>query len=214
MLQVDRVDNRAISEKTIQFLGDAIEGCGGEVVVFSDFRHGIFNSYTIAPLKKRIPKDMLRVADSQVSSRWGNILDFRDFDLITPNEREARFALGNQDLVIRNLAMELYKKSGSRYLILKLGERGLITYRSPGPNPREFFTVDSFANDVIDPTGAGDGLLAYSSLALKATGNIVIATILGNLAGGLVCEKQGNAPITIDEVERRISDLEKWSTFK
>jgi hypothetical protein len=29
-----------------------------------------------------------RVADSQVASRWGNILEFEGFDLITPNERK------------------------------------------------------------------------------------------------------------------------------
>ena len=40
---------------------------------------------------------MLSVADSQVASRWGNITEFRGFDLITPNEREARFALADQD---------------------------------------------------------------------------------------------------------------------
>ena len=34
---------------------------------------------------------MFKVADSQVASRWGNILEFKNFDLITPNEREARF---------------------------------------------------------------------------------------------------------------------------
>ena len=47
---------------------------------------------------------MIKVADSQVASRWGNILDFQNFDIITPNEREARFSLGDQDSVIRPLA--------------------------------------------------------------------------------------------------------------
>ena len=53
---------------------------------------------------------MFRVADSQVASRWGNILDFQGFDLITPNEREARFALGDQDFVVRPLAPKLYEQ--------------------------------------------------------------------------------------------------------
>jgi len=47
------------------------------------------------------PATALKVADSQVSNRWGNILDFTDFDLLTPNEREARFALADQDSVVR-----------------------------------------------------------------------------------------------------------------
>ena len=53
-----------------------------------------------------MPEGAFRVADSQVASRWGNILDFQGFDLITPNEREARFALGDQDSVVRPLGLE------------------------------------------------------------------------------------------------------------
>ena len=51
------------------------------------------------------------MADSQVASRWGNILEFKGFDLITPNEREARFALADQDSGVRPLAPELYEQA-------------------------------------------------------------------------------------------------------
>src|SRR5437660_11182740 len=98
-----------------------------------------------------IPSNVFRVADSQVASRWGNILEFTGFDLLTPNEREARFALGDQDSVVRPLASELFRQAECKYLILKLGERGLIGYRSPGPMPREFFTVDTFVGHLVDP---------------------------------------------------------------
>ena len=64
-----------------------------------------------------------------MASRWGNILDFENFDLITPNEREARFALGDQDSSIRPLATNLFNKSKCKLLILKLGEKGSLTYR-------------------------------------------------------------------------------------
>ena len=43
------------------------------------------------------PPGVFRVADSQVASRWGNITEFTDFDMITPNEREARFALARPE---------------------------------------------------------------------------------------------------------------------
>ena len=77
-----------------------------DALVFSDFRHGIFNRRTIPTLTAAIPEGMFKVADSQVASRWGNIIEFQGFDLITPNEREARFALGDQDSGVRPLARE------------------------------------------------------------------------------------------------------------
>ena len=144
-----------------------------DTVVFSDFRHGIFNRDTIPTLTAAIPAGAFRVADSQVASRWGNILEFQGFDLITPNEREARFALGDQDSVVRPLGLELYREAKCKTLILKLGERGMMTYRAEpmsDEDVRSFFTIDSFAERVVDAVGAGDALLAYATLALVATG--------------------------------------------
>jgi len=214
LLQVDRVDNRAVSEHALDTLGDSLRTSPAEVVIFSDFRHGIFNNHTVKQLKEYIPAGALRVADSQVSNRWGNILDFTEFDLLTPNEREARFALGDQDSVVRPLALKLFQAARCRALILKLGERGLIGYRTPGNMPREFFTVDSFADHIVDPIGAGDALLAYASLAQRVTENIVVAAILGSVAAANACERQGNMSVTPQEVAQKLDALEKSAQYR
>ncbi|MBI2756458.1 MAG: adenylyltransferase/cytidyltransferase family protein [Chloroflexi bacterium] len=214
LLQVDRVDNRTISDKPLQFLVNALRNTPADLVVFSDFRHGIFNRATIPVLKDAVPAGAIKAADSQVSNRWGNILDFTGFDLLTPNEREARFALGDQDSVVRPLASELFRQSGCHYLILKLAERGVIGYRSPGPMPREFFTIDSFVEHVHDPIGAGDALLSYASLTLTVTGDIVRAAILGSLGAAVTCERQGNSPVTPEEVVEKIDLLEKHARYE
>lgn len=209
MLQVDRVDNRPVSKKILNEMIESMRRSSPDIVVLSDFRHGIFNRETIQYLCQGIPPHSLKVADSQVSNRWGNILDFTGFDLITPNEREARFALGDQDSIIRPLASELFRRAFCKHLILKLGDRGIITCRSSGPGPREFFTVDSLVDSLVDPIGGGDALLAYASLSLKATGKIVIASILGSIGAAITCEHSGNLPVQSEQVEQKISRLEK-----
>jgi len=214
MLQVDRVDNRTVPDSTLRFFGGALRTTAADMVVFSDFRHGIFNRQTVRQLKEQIRSGALKVADSQVSNRWGNILDFTNFDLLTPTEREARFALGDQDSVVRPLALKLFKQARCRALILKLGSRGLIAYRSPGSMPREFFTLDSFVDRLVDPVGAGDALLAYASLAQRATGNIVIASILGSVAAAVACERQGNVPVSPSEALEKIDLLDGRAHYR
>lgn len=210
LLKVDTLDNRSISEKIVEQLRKQISGETADAVVFCDFRHGIFNRGTIPRLTSAIPASAFRVADSQVASRWGNILEFQDFDLITPNEREARFALGDQDSVVRPLALELHRRSRCKTLILKCGERGIITYRSDSPvDYRAFFTIESFADRVIDAVGAGDALLAYATLALVAAKNDVIASIVGNLAAAIECEHEGNVPVTPEQMMGKIDAIEK-----
>jgi bifunctional ADP-heptose synthase (sugar kinase/adenylyltransferase) len=209
MLKVDKLDNRPISDKILEQLKASLSSNDVAVFIFSDFRHGIFNRRTIPQLTACLLRGALRVADSQVANRWGNILDFQGFDLITPNEREARFALGDQDSVIRPLALELYKKARCKMLILKLGDRGIITYRADSDDVRSFFTIDSFAGNVVDPVGAGDALLAYSTLALVATGSTVIASTLGSMAAAVACEREGNKPVSPEDVLKKLGAVEK-----
>src|SRR5262245_13410598 len=85
MLKVDKVDNRPISERALEHLKQSLAANQTDAVVFSDFRHGIFGRRAITDLACAIPPGALRVADSQVASRWGNILEFSGSDLITPN---------------------------------------------------------------------------------------------------------------------------------
>ncbi len=212
LMRVDRVDHRPVSEKIIQTMVQSVESAPADIVIFSDFRHGVFTRSSIARLRAAIPQGALTVADSQVSNRWGNILDFSGFDLITPNEREARFALADQDSVVRPLAAELFRRAGCRHLILKLGERGLMGYRSGGSAPREFFTTESFADYVTDALGAGDTLLAYASLALRASGSLVVASILGSFAAALQCERTGNVTICASDVRERAERIAKQAT--
>jgi len=214
MLKVDKLDNRPLSEKGMKSFQEAIRSVPADVVVFSDFRHGIFSAATILALSAALPKNVLKVADSQVASRWGNILEFQVFDLITPNEREARFALGDQDSTVRPLAMDLYKKAGCKYLILKMGERGIITYRAPSSEVRSFFTVDSFVDRLVDAVGAGDALLSYATLALVRRGCPVIASALGSLAAALACERDGNHPIDPAQARARLEKIRKAAHFE
>jgi rfaE bifunctional protein kinase chain/domain len=215
LLKVDTIDNRSISDHILDEFADRIRKIPAQAVVFSDFRHGIFNRRTIPTLIDAISEGVFRVADSQVASRWGNILDFKGFDLITPNEREARFSMADQDTGIRPLAAQLHEQAECRMIILKLGDRGVLTCRpGKGNDLRSFFVVDSFAERVVDAVGAGDALLAYATLAMVSNGSEVAATILGSMAAAIECEIDGNLPVTCADVARRIDAVEKRAAYR
>ena len=214
LLKIDTLDNRSISDSVLATLCKAVRETATHAVVFSDFRHGLFNRRTIPRLIEAIPTGIFKVADSQVASRWGNITEFKGFDLITPNEREARFALGDQDSGIRPLASALYDAAQCKTLILKLGERGVLTCRSSDHSSLDSFgVVDSFVERVVDAVGAGDALLAYATLAKLATGSDTIATILGSIAAACECEYDGNVPVTPDDVRRKIDAVERQANY-
>ncbi len=206
LLKVDEVNNSPIINSSIQKISKLLKKEKNKIIVCSDFRHGIFNKQTVSLFLKIINKNCFKVADSQVASRWGNIVDYKKFDLITPTEREARYALFEQDLPIRTLSNELLKKSLAKNLILKLGSRGLISLNQ---KRNDYIVLDPFVNNLIDSNGAGDALLAYSSATLYKTRSLIISSIIGLLAASCKCEKEGNIPIKIIDIENKINEIQK-----
>jgi rfaE bifunctional protein nucleotidyltransferase chain/domain len=214
LLKVDTLDNRSISDSILVSISETLRSTPADAVVFSDFRHGMFNRRTIPDLIKAIPEGAYRVADSQVASRWGNITDFKNFDLITPNEREARFVLADQDSGVRPLASSLYDEAQCKLLILKLGERGVLACRSADHTSLDsFFVIDSFVENLVDAVGAGDALLAYATLAMLVSKNEAVAAILGTIAASCECECDGNIPIATSDVRAKIDSVDRQVNF-
>jgi len=209
LLKIDTLDNTPISSKVIDQFVKKISSVKSDCVIISDFRHGIFNRSTIPPLAAAIPANVLKVADSQVASRWGNITEFKGFDLITPNEREARFALADQDSNIGQLAGFLKDSTQCHNVILKLGPRGLFFLGDDC-----YHSVDSFAENVKDAVGSGDALLAYATLTMLATNSLPQACIIGSIAAACECEYDGNIPIEPKDVLEKLSEVEKMANFE
>ena len=215
LLKIDTLNNTPITTHILEDLSKSIQDVSCDSVIFSDFRHGIFNKGTIPTLSKAIPEGTFKVADSQVASRWGNITEFKNFDLITPNEREARFSTADQDSGIRSLAANVYDLSCCKTLMLKLGEKGILTCRGGEHESLDsFFVLDSFVDQVVDPVGSGDALLAYSTLTMLASKSEVQATIIGSIAAACECEVDGNIPVTPDLVLKKIDAVEKQIFFE
>lgn len=207
VLKVDTLDNSPIGPDFIKNIIKHIKKEKSKAVIFSDFRHGIFNTYSIPILSKSIPNNVFKVADSQVASRWGNITEFKNFDLITPNEKEARFALADQDSSIGKLSEKLKKSSKYKNLILKLSDKGVFCI---GTKKRDYFSLNSFAEKTLDPVGAGDALLAYSTLGFLVSKCIYQSSIIGSIAAGLECEYDGNIPININLVINKLIEIDNY----
>lgn len=211
LVRLDSVDNRPISDRISSEMASEISESDSDAIIFSDFRHGIFHEKSIKKMMSAAPSSSLTVGDSQVASRWGNVMDFAGCDILTPNEEEVRFALGDQDTVVRPLGTKLQKLTKCKVLMVKLGDRGMMTFREPILKSKSpgFFAVDSLIRTkALDPVGAGDALLAYATLSYIQSQSSVVASIIGSVAAGLACEFEGNVPVDAAMVGERIDELE------
>ena len=214
LLKVDTLDNNSINEDIQNHIITNIKKIKSDAIVFSDFRHGIFNQLTIDKFIKNIPKKIFKVGDSQVASRWGNITEFKNFDLITPNEREARFSLADQDSTVGKICDLLHTMCNYKNLILKLGPKGIFCNHFSNNNKNSYFSLDAFTENVKDPVGSGDALLAYATLTMLSTKSLLISSIIGSIAAACECEFDGNIPVKQSDVLSKINSIEKESKYK
>ena len=175
ILRMDILPDEAPDPKTETKIIDAIrrESRGIDAIVVLDQIHHL--------ITKRVLKELPEIARSTGALLHGSsrdhIADFRCFDLITPNDREASGAVGRLlgarlggDMGARmgeHMAGNvervggLLKKLGRhRKVLLTLGAEGMAIFPQKGPAER----LPTLATEVVDVTGAGDALSATALL--------------------------------------------------
>jgi len=195
----EEADDSLVREIT-RILKSLINNC--DLLIFSDFSYGTLNDKVMAniQLKRLREKGLLVAADSQSSSQVGSLSKFKDIDLVSPTEYEARIELRNELDGIAVLAYELGKSLKSKSVILKLGADGVLVGGKESGVPYAE-KVPAANQHPVDVSGAGDSLLAVSALALTCGRKLFEAAFLGSLAAGIQVSRKGNIPIEISEME-------------
>lgn len=167
------------------------------LIILSDFNYGCLPDdlvNKIVNLGKEYGAYI--VADSQSSSQTGDISRYKNLDLITPTEREARIALRDNENGLIILAEKLRSSTNSKNILLKIGANGVIIH-SIGTNQSFPMNdqIEGLNTAPIDVAGAGDSMLVVTSLSLALGNRIWESTMLGSLAAAIQVSRIGNLPL-------------------
>lgn len=193
---------------------DIVYGQFGEIIkeidllIFSDFSYGNLPSELVKKIIKLAEKNSVLVAaDSQSSSQVGNLSKFTGAFLVTPTEREARVELRDQSSGLVILLDNLRDYLNAKNVLLKLGPDGILV-RGIGLNNQLLPTeqVEPSNKKPIDTSGAGDSVLAASSLALAGGFSIYQSALLGSFIAGIQVGRLGNEPVNHNEIERLLNN--------
>ena len=86
-------------------------------------------------------------------------------------------------------------------LIIKLGANGNLTSRLKNKNNLITDELPSLTIEYLDLMGAGDALLASSSLALATNLDIWHSSFLGSIASAIQINTEGNNPINLKNLK-------------
>ncbi|MCK9793010.1 ribokinase [Isoptericola sp. 4D.3] len=123
-------------------------------------------------------------------------VDLRDVDLsavdvLTPNEHEARVALGlppGDPTPVAELARRL-RALGPRAVVVTCGDEGAVVVDDAGTT-----AVPSVTVDVVDSNGAGDSFNAALAVALGQGQTLAAAAAYANVVAALCCEGWETVP--------------------
>jgi rfaE bifunctional protein kinase chain/domain len=137
----------------------------------------------------------------QGSSR-DHIGDFRGFDCINPNDREASEALGGEPLDIRELGFALKEAGRHRRVMLTLGAEGMALFPERGAMVR----LPTYARQVVDVTGAGDSVSSVALLGQIVGWDLVTVGWVASVAAGLVVAHVGTHHLSMGELRDAVAD--------
>jgi rfaE bifunctional protein kinase chain/domain len=183
LLKVSHLRQDSISVDIQQKIIESFKLIAGNIdlLIFSDFSYGS--------------------ADSQSSSQIGNLTKFKGIDLITPTEREVRIELRDQTSGLVVVAEKLRNSVRSKNILLKMGPDGVLI---SGVDSSQLIVptdeIRALNKNAIDTSGAGDSMLAATSLALANGTDIYVASLLGSILAGIQVSRIGNTPISRDLV--------------
>jgi rfaE bifunctional protein kinase chain/domain len=210
LLRVSNLRQHAISKQLANKILTSVKAIllKSDIVIFSDFNYGTLPQYLVdeivAVCRRR---KILMVADSQSSSQVGDVSRFKGMLLLTPTEREARFAMQDFNSGLVTLAEKLRKKSRAKNIILTLGSEGLIAHAS-SINNNEWLTdrLPAFNTSPKDSAGAGDSLLTCCSMAMAVGADIWQSMYLGSIAAACQISRVGNIPLSPRDIAQELVD--------
>lgn len=184
-------ERKAILDKTLRILPRC------HALVLEDYGKGLFDQSFVDSLLQAAQKHKI---PSLVDPNLHNPLHWHGATLVKPNRVEAFAALGQPDSAKpedwRSAGEELLVRWGCPYLLLTLGEHGMILFQ-PDTKPH---AIPSRAREVYDVSGAGDTAVALLAAGLAVGLSGKLAAELANLAAGIVIGKLGTATVTGSEI--------------
>jgi D-beta-D-heptose 7-phosphate kinase/D-beta-D-heptose 1-phosphate adenosyltransferase len=197
LLQLEIGDDAGLGEAAATEIMSAFNDrlAAADVVVISDYRHGLIDPAMAAALVAgAAAAGKPAYVDSQVAQRPSNHTDYRGGAIVCLNLKEARcidpaFTPSERPATFDGLQQRLE----ARRLIVKLGEQGSMLF-----DGERVIRAPAWPVQAVDTTGAGDAFLAC--LALTGVDDPLEALTVANAWAALSVQLHGTVPPAPDDL--------------
>ncbi|HZR78452.1 MAG TPA: PfkB family carbohydrate kinase, partial [Chthoniobacterales bacterium] len=197
--QVVRVDREKIAKPSASQIAKVVAAVKKKLpnidaIIFEDYGKGFLTRELVSQIA-RDARSARKIVTADPNPH--NPIDWTGMTAVKPNRAEAFLAAGvpdrdsevppKKDVDLVRAGKELLQKWGVQYLLVTLGENGVMFFEKGKP-PHHIATK---ARDVFDVSGAGDTAIAMFTLALACNATPLEAAVIANHASAVVVGKLG-----------------------
>lgn len=171
-----------------------------DALIIEDYNKGLLTEKVITKVIQIAKENSVIIT---VDPKVDNFFTYKGVTVFKPNLLELAKNMNRKitnDKDLQAIAWELFKKIEAKYLIVTMGERGMLIFE----NDKNIFSLPTYAREVFDVSGAGDTVISTLTLALTLTNSVLESSIIANHAAGVVCAKQGTSPTSWEEVRESV----------
>ncbi len=196
MLRVDEEQDEEINvtdrKQLLNRLTNIISKKKIDVIIFEDYDKGVLGKSLIESVVKLARQKGIPTA---VDPKKKNFNHYKNVTLFKPNLKELREGMKidlDKDHLdsISKAANKLNKDHKIEISLITLSEKGVYFL-----DQKDEKVIPAHVRTIADVSGAGDTVISVAALCLALETSSTLLASLSNLAGGLVCEKIGVAPI-------------------
>ncbi len=172
-----------------------------------DFTFVVISDYGKGMITPKLARYLIQKTRVLVDAKPDRFKLYEGAFLIKPNLSEAARFLGesarNEDQHVAVLAEGMAKALKSKVVITR-GSEGATLF-----NGERVVHVKGPKREIYDVAGAGDTFIAALAVSLAEGKGLEEATVIANIAAGLVVEKLGTAVVKRDELSAALSATQK-----
>jgi rfaE bifunctional protein kinase chain/domain/rfaE bifunctional protein nucleotidyltransferase chain/domain len=166
-----------------------------DVVIVADYGHGLMTPKAIQLVSKKAKFLAVNTQINAANIGFHTVSKYPSADYICIHEGEIRLEHRSRKGDLKTMVEGLAKKMAASKIMVTRGKTGTLVY-----DKKQYSECPAFATKVVDRIGAGDAVLALTSLcaAKKVPGDVI--GFLGNLVGAQAVMIVGNRS-AIDRVQ-------------
>ena len=161
---------------------------GADLCVVADYGHGLIGDGCVEDLCSAEPFLCVNTQINAGNAGYHVVSRFPRTDYACVHEGELRLDARDKRSSVDTLTRRLCERLSARAVLVTLGKRGTHLY----DKEQGVVLCPALASKVVERVGAGDAVLAVTSLAVAGGVDRRLASVFGNLAGAQVVGMVGN----------------------